>query len=311
MKNNASILLSTTRNSCIDSTYYGSIYLASKDKIYRTIGFNRKTKFYMRSLAKPLQASVMCDCNIINDFNFSNQELAIFCASHAGSNSHISILKNILKKHNLNIKDIDIEPQIPLDIRHFNGRKTKLHNNCSAKHIMMLLVSKYKGYDLKDYTDINHPIQNLIKQKQELLSEEKCTEFSFDGCGTPLWAISIEGIIKSYFNLVKDKKFKPILSSILKHPDIFGGYDRLDSDIIKLSKGKLFSKVGAGGFVIVYNIKKDEILLIKMTQNNNEARKLITLDILNKLNWLNIEPIEYELNQKKQKVAKYCYEFKL
>ena len=73
----------------------------------------------------------------------------------------------------------------------------------------------------------------------------------------------------------------------------------------------MFSKVGAGGFVIIYNLEKDEILLVKMTQNNNEARKLITLNVLNNLNWLDVKLPEYELNQQKQKVAKYCYEFRL
>ena len=48
-----------------------------------------------------------------------------------------------------------------------------------------------------------------------------------------------------------------------------------------------------------------------MTQNNNEARRLILLDMLNKLNWLNLEIAEYELNQKKQKTAKYFYKFKI
>lgn len=311
MENAATILLSTKREGAIDSQYYGSIYLANRKEIFKEYGFNKKTNFYLRSLAKPLQVAIMCDTDIIKDYKFTQKELAIFCASHAGDIQHIKILKNILKKHHIKIKDINIEPQIPLDTRHFKGKKTKLHNNCSAKHIMMLLMSQYKGFDLKNYTNEKHPIQQLIKKKQEELSGQKCTKLSFDGCGTPLWAISIENIIKAYFNLIKSKKFAPILNSILKYPDIFAGYNRLDGEIIKLSKGKLFSKVGAGGFVIIYNLEKDEILLVKMTQNNNEARKLITFDILNKLNWLDIKPIEYELNQKKQKVAKYCYEFKL
>lgn len=311
MENNAKILLTTKRNDCIDSIYYGSIYLANKKEIYKQIGFNKTTKFYMRSLAKPLQASIICDCNIIEEFKLNKKELAIFCASHAGDLEHIKILKNLLNKHGIKNKNLILKPETPLDTRHFKGRKTKLHNNCSAKHIMMLLMSKYYKYDFKNYTNENHPIQKLIKKKQEFLSQEKCSKLSYDGCGTPLWEISIKGIINSYFNLVKDEKFEPILNSILKYPNIFGGFNRLDSEIITLSKGKLFSKVGAGGFVIVYNLEKDEILLVKMTQNNNEARKLIALDALNKLNWLNIKPVEYDFNQQNQKVAKYCYEFQL
>ena len=54
-----------------------------------------------------------------------------------------------------------------------------------------------------------------------------------------------------------------------------------------------------------------EILLVKMIQNNNEYRRLITLDILNKINWLDYESENWVYNQKKEKVAKYYYEFQL
>ena len=49
---------------------------------------------------------------------------------------------------------------------------------------------------------------------------------------------------------------------------------------------RLISKVGAGGFIYVYNKEKNEILIIKMAQNNNQAREYIALEILYKLNWL-------------------------
>ena len=76
-----------------------------------------------------------------------------------------------------------------------------------------------------------------------------------------------------------------------------------------MSSNKLFSKVGAGGLVLVYNFEKDEILLIKLAQDNNDVRKLILLDILNKLNWLKNDVEEFIYNQKKQIVAKYYYSF--
>ena len=72
---------------------------------------------------------------------------------------------------------------------------------------------------------------------------------------------------------------------------------------------QLFSKVGAGGFVLVYNFEKDSILLIKITQNNNPIRKLIAHKALNQLKWIDTNIAEYEYNQQKEKVAKYCYEF--
>lgn len=307
----ANLLLSTKRSGYTDCCYYGSVYLADKNGVYKQIGYDKKTICFMRSLAKPLQTSIIFDTNIINDYKLTKKELAIFCASHSGSPKHIKLIKNTAKRFNLKVKDFELKEAEPLDKRKFKGKKTKFHNNCSAKHLMMLIASKYLGVDLKGYTNPEHPIQKLILKKQNELSGFNSDILTFDGCSTPLWGLPFENVIEAYFNLFHDKKYKILTDSIISNPYIFGGYDRFDSEIITLSRGSLFSKVGAGGFIIVYNFKKDEILLVKLTQNNNEARKLIVLDILNKLNWLNAEIEEFEYNQKKQKVAKYCYEFSL
>lgn len=307
--NKAQVLLSTLRNGYLDSCYFGSVYLANKDSIYKQIGFDKSTVCFMRSLAKPLQASIICDANIIQDYNLQDKELAIFCASHAGSSEHIKILKDLCKRFKIKQSDFELIAQKPLDLRGFKGRITPLHNNCSGKHLMMLLMSKYLKIDFKNYTNENHPIQKLILKKQNELSGFNSDILTYDGCSTPLWGLPVKNIIKAYFNFFHNEKYSPLIKAIINNPYIFGGFDRLDTEIIRLSNKKLFSKVGAGGFVLVYNFESDEILILKITQNNNPIRKLILMDILNKLNWLNSDIEEFEYNQKNQKVAKYCYEF--
>ena len=311
MNTDYKLLLQTKRNDIVDCRYYGSVYLSSGGEITREFGLSADTLFYMRSLAKPLQTSILFDYNIIDDLGLTPADIAIMAGSHAGSFEHIKLLKNLCHKYKIKLSDLELEPQNPLDMRNFKGRKTKLHNNCSGKHLMMVLVSRYLNFPLPGYTNPNHPVQKLIYKKQCELSQETSQNLSFDGCSTPLWAISARGIIRAYYNLISDKKYSFLVKSILKYPDIFGGFDRLDSDIIKLSGGRLFSKVGAGGFIVICNLDNSEILLVKLAQNNNPIRKLIVLDILNKLKWLNVAPDEYEYNQKSMPVAKYYYEFQI
>ena len=304
-------VLYTKRNDIVDCCYFGSVYLSDCGEITKCYGLSPNTLYYMRSLAKPLQTSTLFDFNIIDDINILPDELAIMTGSHAGSPIHIKLLKRILSKYKIKISDINLKPTEPLDLREFNGIKTKLHNNCSGKHIMMLILSKYLNYPLNNYTNPNHPVQKLIYKKQNELSGYRSKTVSFDGCGTPLWEISAEKIVKAYYNLINNKKYSYLINSILKYPGYFGGFDRLDSDIIKLSQSRLFSKVGAGGFIIVYNIKTNQSLLVKMAQNNNYFRKLVVFDILKKIGWLNIETEKIEYNQFNVPVAKYYYEFNL
>lgn len=305
------ILLKSMRENYLDCCYWGSYYLANENKIILQNGLSLFEICFLRSLFKPIQASILFDYpEIIEKYKLEPQEIAIFAGSHAGSPKHIKVLENILSKTGLAPDNLDIEPLEPLDKREFNGNATKLHNNCSAKHILMALLSKELGFNF-DYCNPSHPLQEMIKKRQEELSAQKCDILTYDGCGTPLWGITIKSTIKMFFNFLHDEKFKPMIDAVIQNPQTYGGFNRFDSEIIELGEGNLFSKVGAGGFVLTYNKKEDKILLVKMAQDNNNIRRLVTLDILNKLGWVDREVEKFIYNQKNKPVAKYCYEFSL
>lgn len=296
------ILLQTLRDNYLDTCFLGSVFFADKNKIIKSVGESADNICFMRSLFKPIQTSILFDCDIIKKYDIKNKEFAIFSGSHAGSDKHINLLKDIMKKHKLKLKDLLIEPIEPLDKRNFKGKPSKLHNNCSAKHIMMLLMCKYMGFNY-DYTNPENPLQKLIKAKQEELSGYRSDILTFDGCSTPLWGLPYKNIIKAFYNLIH--QYPKLINAIIKYPDIYGGYNRLDTEIIKLGSGRLFSKVGAGGLVLIYNLKEDKTVLIKLAQDNNDVRRLIALDYLNKLNWLNYKVDKNLYNQKGKAVARY------
>ena len=51
--------------------------------------------FFLRSCAKPLQASLIID----NELNFTIEEIALCCASHAGEKCHVELAQKLLKKN--------------------------------------------------------------------------------------------------------------------------------------------------------------------------------------------------------------------
>ena len=63
---------------------------ATDFKFGETFGY----PFYLRSCAKPLQAAIIID----NNLDFTLEEIALCCASHAGEECHINIAKKILNK---------------------------------------------------------------------------------------------------------------------------------------------------------------------------------------------------------------------
>ena len=168
-----------------------------------TFNFQLNQPFYLRSCAKPLQASLMIDFGTDEFFGFTEEEIALCCASHAGEKIHTGIAQNILDKIGLDRTYLKCGIHKPLSKTRQNEmllsgeQETELHNNCSGKHLMMLAICKQKGWDLKSYDDRNHPLQIAIKNKiYELCECQTPSEgrgkgyssnypITTDGCGVP------------------------------------------------------------------------------------------------------------------------------
>ena len=70
-----------------------------------------------------------------------------------------------------------------------------------------------------------------------------------DGCGLPTVSNTVAELAKIYAGLVRDKDSDWIWEAMCKHPDLVGGFNRLDSTILKIGKGKVIAKEGADGLL--------------------------------------------------------------
>lgn len=303
-------LLYSLRENLIDEEYFGYLFLFEKDKRKFAFGNDFNSHFWLRSMSKPVQASTMADFDTVSYFNFNQEEVAIMCGSHAGTFEHVKVVRNILSKIGLDETALKCGVVEPLDKKDYDGVSKRIYNNCSAKHAMMLALCKQLGFNIENYLDISHPVQKLMKEKHLELSCAKSLVVSKDGCGAPVFALPFDNISKMFFNLFNDEKYDFIKNAPLKFPYIFGGNNRLDTKIIEIGKGKLFSKVGANGFVFIYNLETNENLIVKMCQNNNFAREAIVFFALSELNWTDENPFDYNIyNQLGEFVAKYYKNF--
>ncbi len=280
-------------------------------------GEHNNYPFFLRSLLKPIQASIVADFNTKEYFNFSDEEIAIMQASHAGEEIHTNLVLSILKKTGLDKTYLNcpaIEPLNPNVLK--NGTlPEKIHNNCSAKHAMMLALSKQLNFPLDSYTNVNHPLQKLIYEKIRELSEYNNPPQACDGCTLPVWGLPFENIAKAFFKLYNNKEYEFLKTAYIKNPYIIGGTDnsglRQDTLIMKLNPD-LISKTGAGGFLSIYNNKTSEFLLIKMAQDNNKVRILLAADILRQLGWIKENPLDYNFyNENNESVGLYRVNAKL
>tara|TARA_Y100000994_G_C15472761_1_gene351829 strand:- start:93 stop:674 length:582 start_codon:yes stop_codon:yes gene_type:complete len=70
-----------------------------------------------------------------------------------------------------------------------------------------------------------------------------------DGCGLPTASNTVSELALLYARLVLEKDDDWIWESMIRHPDLIGGFNRLDSTIIKAGQGRVIAKEGADGLL--------------------------------------------------------------
>lgn len=251
---------------------------------------NDLTPYYLRSCAKPLQASLLIDYNA----EFTPKELAFCSGSHAGEDCHIETAKELLKKLDIdeNYLKCGIHPPLSRKMQDkmlLKGEKaTALHNNCSGKHIGFLAICKLNNWDMNTYYKPEHPLQQEVQRKiYELCEVPRNNNYPLttDGCGVPIVSMPLCNLVTGYKNLRQN--YPQIISAILSNPYIYGGEERLDTEIIQNS-GNIVAKVGAGGLCVVYNPDEKKGFAVKMNDASTPARRIAVFEILKKLGWAEI-----------------------
>jgi L-asparaginase II len=128
----------------------------------------------------------------------------------------------------------------------------------------MLITCQQNGWDMKSYLDLGHPLQVAIKNEIEVLAGEKVSATSVDGCGAPLFAISLFGLARAISNLVKskDELYQKIVLACTKYPEFVAGEGRLTTRMMQAVPG-LFMKEGAEG-VQVCALRDGRVIAIKI-----------------------------------------------
>ena len=258
------VLAKVTRGDLVESLHLGHLIVLNTDgSTYLSKG-SPELPIYPRSAIKSIQAAAMLKAGLKVEEN----ELAIICASHSGSQSHIDLVTKMLKSRGLSTSQLKNAVDKPLGekekITWGDKSPSQLAQNCSGKHAGMLIACQQNGWDMNTYLDLNHPLQVAIKNEIEVLSGEKVSAASVDGCGAPLFAISLIGLAKAISNLVKSKEdlYQQIVSACIKYPELVAGDGRLTTRMMRAVPG-LFMKEGAEG-VQVCALSDGRVIAIKI-----------------------------------------------
>lgn len=284
-------LLAYDRNGLIEEEHFGYIMRCDRMHIEESIGDSKSYPFYLRSCANPLQTALLIDYELDKKFDLTDEEIAICASTHAGEKIHTSLVQSILNKFDIPVEKLKC------------GTDNSLLHGCSGKHAMLLGICKANDWDIDNYEKDNHPLQKAIKDKIYQLCEVN-TEYpiSKDGHNIPIFSLPLKNIAKGYLNLFCDEKYARIKKAFLNHEYLIGGADRTDTKIIT-SSNNLIAKVSQGGLCVVVNPEIEEAFVIKMCTNDDKAREIVAIDLINNLHWDNIEISHDIFTLKNEKVG--------
>ena len=286
-------LVSYVRNGLEEQCHQGLYLRIDKNGIIERIGEDNDYKFYHRSCMKPLQIAPIFDFGIDKEFGLTDEEIAVCAASHTGDLIHQEKVLSVLNKIGCTEDDLLCLPHEPLSKKEqerliLKGLKpSKIHNNCSGKHAVMLAICKHMGFDISDYNNLNHPLTGIVLNKVCELCEVPMKDVivSKDGCSLPVIATPLYNLAKGFLNLYTNEKYGRLKNAVLSYPYLAGGEGRLDSEIINAGNN-LVAKVGACGLCVVVNLDKEEAIAVKIADSNMEARANFVISKLLQIKWL-------------------------
>ena len=265
------VLAELVRSGLVESTHSGHLILMAADGSDLLVLGDVEAEIYPRSAIKSFQAAAMVRAGL----NLNDEQLALVCASHGGTNRHQEVALEILQSVGLSESDLQNTPDAPLDrearIKWGDKPATSLAANCSGKHSGMLATCVVNSWDIKTYRDVDHPLQLAIAREITELIGELIDRVSIDGCGAPLFSMSTRSIAVAArkMRIDSDPIFARVINACLKHPEMILAEGAFDTRMMRAVPG-LFVKGGAES-VMLASLADGSAIAWKISDGSNRA----------------------------------------
>ncbi len=238
-------LVDYRRNGVSETTIHGAVAWASGDALIHSFGGN--VLCYGRSMMKPITMKVFAD-ELDGELNWKQKAIAV--ASHNGDTEHVATAQSILSQSEWGLM------QTPLDVPLVQfgrqvRRKRRWFHTCSGEHAAILRGCRLRNWDRVGYTLPHHPLLPAFVDvlRRTLGPDWTPKRVARDGCGLPTVSTTVAELALLYARLVVEKDDDWIWEAMVRNPDLVGGFNRLDSTIIKAGAGRVIAKEGADGLL--------------------------------------------------------------
>ena len=272
---NDAVLAEYVRDGVVESEHRGFLAALNADgSIFKSLG-DIETKIFPRSTVKCAQASAM----VRSGLDLEPRLLALAQSSHSGDEMHMDGAREILASVGLSESALQCALDRPLGDaeRRAWGEKppTQIAMNCSGKHAAMLATCVKNGWPIETYLEQSHPLQLAIKAELEELAGETISLTSTDGCGAPLFLLSLIGLARAVraITISIDPVHQSVMSAARAFPEMVGGVARHNTEMMQQVPG-LFMKDGAEA-VNVCSLADGRTFVFKVSDGSLRAFRTI------------------------------------
>ncbi|MFJ1651265.1 asparaginase [Streptomyces sp. NPDC088337] len=263
------------RGGVVEGIHYGSVVVLGADGAVELRLGDIEAAFYPRSALKPMQAVAMLRAGLPLD----GELLSLTAASHSGEERHLAGTRRILELAGVTEDDLRNVPDLPYDpvvrdawVRE-GRRPSRLAQNCSGKHAAMLHTCGLNGWPLEDYLDPGHPLQRAVAETVEDLTGQAIARVTVDGCGAPLFAVSLHGLARAAARITTAPAGTPearVADAMREHAEMASGSRRDVAALMRAVPG-LLAKDGFEG-VQVAALPDGRAVAVKIADGANRAR---------------------------------------
>jgi L-asparaginase II len=238
-------LVEYRRNDVAENTIHGAVAWVSGRKLVHSFGGN--VRCYGRSMMKPIALKVFAR-EFATELNPDQQ--AIVISSHNGDAEHVRVVKSLLNESEMGL----LQCPFALPLIQFGRqvrRPRRWYHTCSGEHAGIVRGCKLKGWSRVGYVWPHHPFTQayIDLMRRYLGADWQVQHIAKDGCGLPTISMTVNELALLYASLVTEREHDWVWKAMIDHPDLIGGFNRLDSTIIKSGQGRVIAKEGADGLL--------------------------------------------------------------
>jgi L-asparaginase II len=281
------IIAEVVRSGFVESRHHGSVaVLDAAGGIVASAG-EVTAPMFPRSSNKPLQTVGMLRAGLRAA---DPADLALISGSHHGERFHVRRVREILRSAGLDAAALRCPAELPMSVAERDallrsgGEPAPILMNCSGKHAGMLATCVANGWPVEDYLDPKHPLQVALAATVADLAGEPIAATGVDGCGAPVFAVTLTALARAFWRLVTSAQGTPerlVADEMRAHPELVAGTGADDTLLMTAVPG-LLAKGGAEGVAAVA-VPGVGAVAIKVSDGGKRARVPVLLSALRRL----------------------------